>query len=150
MTHSPYHPEYKVPPPEYKIGDVVMCVERISRPLLGKVRDIFVTNITGSSHEYFLDPLEGFEEEQLFEGKGCREPDVVPIDNITAQRMTSLKKDIVSKEDISSKMCNDCCEKVKKPIEKEIYRKNKTLKELQYRTMAKIPDWKKRMNYFER
>lgn len=141
---------YKVPPPEYKIGDTIMCVKHLSRPLLGKVRDIFVTNIVGGSHEYFLDPLEGFEEDQLFERGGCREPDVVPVDNTTAQRMTFLKKDIVTKEDIICKMCNDCCKKIKKPIENDINRKDKILRELQYRAMVKIPDWKKRMYYFER
>jgi hypothetical protein len=150
MVRNPYYPEYKKPPPEYKVGDVVMCVKHLSSPLLGKVRDIFVSDIAGFSHEYFMDPLEGFEKEQLFEGGGCREPDVVPIDNTTVQRMVSLKKDIVSKEDISNKMCNDCCENVKRPIQKEIDRKSKILNELQYRTMAKIPEWKNRMYYFER
>lgn len=51
--------EFKKPPPEYKVGDTIMCVEHLSRPLLGKVRDIFVSNIAGFSHEYFVDPLEG-------------------------------------------------------------------------------------------
>jgi hypothetical protein len=45
-----------------------------------------------------------FEGEQLFEGGGYREPDVVPIDNTTIRRMVTLKKDIVSKENISNKM----------------------------------------------
>lgn len=150
MAHHSYYPEFKKPPPEHKIGDTVMCVKNLSRPLLGTVRDIFVSDIAGFSHEYFIDPLEGFEEEQLFEGGGCREPDVVPIDNTTVQRMVSLKKDIVSKENISNKMCKDCCEKVRRPIQKEIDRKNNILDELQYRAMIKDPEWKKHIYYFER
>ncbi len=149
MTNR-YHDEFKKPPPEYKVGDTIMCVSRLSRPLLGKIRDIFVSDSALFSHEYFLDPLEGFEGEQLFEGGGCREPDVIPVDDTTIKRMVSLKKDIVSKEDMANKMCNDCCDKIKGPIQKEIDRKDKVLRELQYRTMAKIPHWKKRMYYFER
>ena len=142
--------EYKVPPPEYKIGDTIMCVGRISRPLLGKVRDISVSDMALFSHEYYIDPLDGYEEDQLFEGGGCREPDVIPIDSTTVQRMVSLKKDIVAKEDIVRKMCNDCCEKIKKSTEKEMNTKNKVLRELQYRAMIKVPHWKERMYYFER
>ena len=47
-------------------------------------------------------------------------------------------------------MCNDCCDKVKKPLEKEIERKDNVFKELQYRTMAKDPEWRKHMYFFER